>query len=166
MKFSTHIIAILSFFLFSVSGYSQGYFKFTKKSNKESISFKLLSNLIVFPLHVNGKKLNFILDSGVGSTILFNLDVRDSIKLNKTKPIKLQGLGSEEPVDAILSRNNEFRIKSIIGDNQRLYVVSNDNFDLSSKLGLTIHGIIGYEILKDFVVRVNYNSKKFLRQDK
>ena len=77
----------------------------------ESIRVKVQDGVIVFPMEVNGKKLNFILDSGVGSTILFNLDVRDSIRLNEIKNIQLQGLGSEDPVDAILSQNNEFKIK-------------------------------------------------------
>jgi len=126
---------------------------------KQTISFKLISNLIVFPIHVNGKELNFILDSGVGSTILFNLNDQDSIQLKNVAKIKLRGLGSEDAVDAILSKGNEFRLKSMVSSNQKLYVISDDNFDLSSKMGMTVHGIIGYEILKNFVVKINYGSK-------
>ena len=111
-------------------------------------------------MEVNGKKLNFILDSGVGSTILFNLSSVDSLNLNNVRSIKLKGLGSEEPVDAILSDNNTFKLKGITGHNQQLYVIFDDSFDLSSKLGITIHGIIGYDILKDFVVNVNYLNKR------
>ena len=39
---------------------------------------------------------------------------------------------------------------------------------MSSKLGITIHGIIGYEILKDFVVDINYGTKRinFYKPDK
>ncbi|NLP56960.1 PDZ domain-containing protein [Lutibacter sp. B1] len=119
-----------------------------------------MHNLIVFPIEVNGKELNFILDSGVGVTVLFNLNPNDSIPLKNIKKIKLQGLGSEEPVDAIFSDNNFFKFNKIAGFNQKLYVIFDDSFDLSSKLGITIHGIIGYEILKDFVVNINYTSKR------
>ncbi|MBT8316180.1 MAG: PDZ domain-containing protein [Lutibacter sp.] len=119
-----------------------------------------MNNLIVFPIEVNGKELNFILDSGVGATILFNINTKDSLQLNNVKKIKLKGLGSEEAIDAILSKNNRFSFKNIVSQNQNLYVVFDDSFDLSSKLGLTIHGIIGYEILKDFVIKINYNLKK------
>ena len=111
-------------------------------------------------MEVNGKELNFILDSGVGSTILFNLNSVDSLNLNSVRSIKLKGLGSEEPVDAILSDNNTFKIKGITGHNQQLYVIFDDSFDLSSKLGLTIHGIIGFDLLKDFIVNVNYLTKR------
>ncbi|REE82030.1 aspartyl protease [Lutibacter oceani] len=140
--------------------FAQNNFQFNSNVKRQTIPFQLLSNLIVFPIEVNGKKLNFILDSGVGNTILFNLNARDSVQLNNVKKIKLQGLGSEEPVDAILSDGNEFKLNNIISNSQKLYVVDNDNFDLSSKLGLTVNGIIGYELIKDFQVKINYSSKK------
>lgn len=111
-------------------------------------------------MKINGKELNFILDSGVGSTILFNLNPSDSLNLKNVKKIKLQGLGKEEPVDAFLSYGNELSITNIISNNQKVYVIFNDSFDLSSKLGLTIHGIIGYQLFKNFTIRINYSTKK------
>ncbi|OYZ03630.1 MAG: hypothetical protein B7Y32_04660, partial [Methylophilales bacterium 16-45-7] len=70
--------------------------------------------------------------------------------LHNKEKVKLQGLGSEESVEAILSKGNVFAFGSIGGLNQSLYLILDDSFDLSSKLGITVHGIIGYEILKDF----------------
>lgn len=151
------------FILFnSFNGFTQERFRMLNSKSKQVIPFKLLSNLIVFPIEVNGNDLNFILDSGVGATILFNLNSQDSIQLKNAKKIRLKGLGMEDAIEAILSTGNHFKINNIISENQKLYVVSNDNFDLSSKMGVTIHGIIGYEILKDFVVKINYNTKKII----
>jgi len=162
--FKNIIILILLFgSLFASS--AQSKFDFKNSSKKQTLSFKLLNNLIVIPIEVNGKKLNFILDSGVGSTILFNLNDKDSIPLHNLEKIKLQGLGSEEPVDAILSKGNTFNINKISGVNQSLYVIFDDSFDLSSKLGITVHGIIGFELLKDFVVDINYSSKRIIFYD-
>jgi len=156
---SKYIVLLLAFFsVYQVN--SQSRFELKGKAKKQTISFKLLSNLIVFPIEVNGKELNFILDSGVGSTILFNLNTNDSISLNNLKKRKIQGLGSEDAVDAILSSSNTFKLKNLRGNNQALYVVYDDSFDLSSKLGITVHGIIGYELLKDFVVKISYGAKK------
>lgn len=139
---------------------AQRDFMLQKGLQKQTISFQLLNNLIVFPMKVNGKELNFILDSGVGATILFNLNPNDSLNLRNIKKIKLQGLGQEEAVDAILSRGNELSLTNIKSNNEKLYVIFNDGFDLSSKLGTTIHGIIGYELFKSFTVRINYSSRK------
>lgn len=158
-KIKNILIPIL-FLVIPFVSFAQSEFKFKKGFKKQTISFKLLSNLIVFPMKVNGKELNFILDSGVGRTILFNLNARDSVQLNNTKTIKLQGLGSEAPIDAIISHGNYFKLENVSSNSQRLYVIDNDNFDLSSKLGLTVNGIIGFELLKDFQIRINYGSKK------
>ncbi len=111
-------------------------------------------------MKVNGKELNFILDSGVGATVLFNLNPSDSLNLRNIKKIKLQGLGQEAPVDAILSRGNELSLTNIKSNNEKIYVIFNDGFDLSSKLGITIHGIIGYELFKSFTIRINYSKRR------
>lgn len=160
-----HII-VVGFILccFKVS-VAQSNFRFFNEAKKQTISFKLINNLVVIPIEVNGKKLNFILDSGVGTTILFNIHNSDSLDLKNVKKIKLRGLGSEEPIDAILSKGNTFRLNNIISSNQNLYVIFDDSFDLSSKLGITVHGIIGYEILKDFIVKIHYGAKKITFYD-
>ncbi|KGL63613.1 aspartyl protease family protein [Polaribacter sp. Hel1_85] len=114
----------------------------------------------MIPLEINGKRLSFILDTGVNKTILFNLSENDSIGLLNTSKIELRGLGTGEPVSAIISKKNTFKLKYLISRNETIYVILKDYFDLSSKMGTTIHGIIGYNLLKDFIVEVNYKSKK------
>ena len=154
-------IKFLILALFCVlNSYSQGNFRLINNVKKQSVPFKLLNNLIIFQMEVNGRELNFILDSGVGSTILFNLDKEHSSILNNVKKIKLKGLGSEDPIDGFLSQGNQYRLNNMVGTDQRLYIISNDSFDLSSKLGSTVHGIIGYEILKDMIVKISYGLRK------
>lgn len=53
-------------------------------------------------------------------------------------------------------------LKNILSPNQELYVILKDAFNLSAKMGTTIHGIIGYDLLKDVIVKVNYNTKKIV----
>jgi len=140
---------------------AQNGFHFQLKSNdKQRISFKLMNNLIVIPVEINGKTLSFILDTGLNKTIVFNLTKNDSIGFSNPKKILLRGLGGGEPVDAILSENNTISIKNVVGYNESIYVILKDFFDLSSKMGTTIHGIIGYDLLSNFVIKINYSSKK------
>ena len=91
---------------------SQEGFRFLNQNKKtERIRFKFINNLIVIPLKINGKKLSFILDSGVSKTILFNITQNDSIGLNSVEKVSLRGLGKGEPVEALLSKNNKFSLK-------------------------------------------------------
>ena len=43
-----------------------------------------------------------------------------------------------------------------------LYVVLDKDLNFSTSLGITVHGIIGYDLFKDFVVEANY-GKKYLK---
>jgi hypothetical protein len=142
---------------------SQEGFHFVDKTKKnQRVSFKLIKNLIVIPLEINGRTLSFILDSGVNKTILFNITKNDSIELNNVKKVNLQGLGNGKSVQALLSKNNKISIKGLTSFNESLYVLVEDYFDLSAKMGITIHGIVGYNVLKNFVVKVNYRNKKIV----
>ncbi|WP_299122839.1 aspartyl protease family protein [uncultured Tenacibaculum sp.] len=156
------LLYFISFFL-CVTIYSQEKFRFFgKNDDKQELRFELINNLIVIPLEINGNKLSFILDTGVNKTILFNLSKNDSIGLNNVKKVFIRGLGDGEPIEALLSRGNKFRIKNIVGLNQEIYVILKDAFNLSAKMGVTIHGIIGYNLLKDVIVKINYNTKRIV----
>lgn len=151
-------------FLFIWKGTLAQYgFKFANSSKvKETVSFQLINNLIIIPIEINGKKLSFILDTGVNKTIIFNLSKNDSIGLLDTEKIVLRGLGDGEPVAAILSKGNTLKIDNLINYNEPIFVILKDFFDLSSRMGITIHGIIGYNLLRNFVLKINYRTKKIV----
>jgi len=114
---------------------------------------------MVIPLEVNGTELSFILDSGVSKPLLFNLTEQDSIQINKVSEVTIRGLGDGEPIQALSSRNNNFRIGSAMNPSQELYVVLDESLNFSPSLGVPVHGIIGYDLFRDFVVEINYNSQ-------
>lgn len=158
-----------SFFLFLLiftvifNSNSQNGFRFKDKTeSRQKVSFRLIHNLIVIPLEINGSTLSFILDTGVHKTVIFNLSENDSINFLNSEKINLRGLGGGAPVAAIIARNNKMTVKGLVGANETIYVILKDFFDLSSKIGTTIHGIIGYDLLKNFIVKINYKSKKLI----
>jgi len=133
---------------------------FTTGRKSIQIPFKLVHNLIVMPIKINNSNsLNFILDTGVRSTLITRLYYSDSLELNHTKRTQIRGLGSGYTIEAIISSGNSLNLPGIIGENQEIYVLMEDIFNLSTRMGMPIHGIIGYDIFKNFVVKVNYSSK-------
>ncbi len=141
--------------------FSQKGFQFLgDRTDEVQVSFQLINNLIVIPVEVNKKKLSFILDTGVNKTILFNLSQQDSLRLNNIEKIDLKGLGSGESVAALLSKNNQLKLETLFSSHEFIYVILEDKFDLSSKMGTTINGIIGYNLLKNFIVEINYKRKR------
>ena len=73
-------------------GLTQG-FELPNGKKYEKVNFKLINNLIIIPIEVNGAKLSFILDSGVSKPILFNVSDKDSIQLRNVSEITISGLG-------------------------------------------------------------------------
>jgi len=130
-----------------------------KGQRVEKINFELINNLMVVPVEVNGTELSFILDSGVGTPILFNLADQDSIQLKNVSEITINGLGEGEPISALSSSGNFFKLGNIRNFVQKLYVVMDGGINFSPSLGIPIHGIIGYDLFKDFVVDINYVTK-------
>ncbi len=152
---------LIFFFLLPFFGISQGSFRIID-NNKESIAvpFSFVNNMIVITAEVNGKELSFLLDSGIEKTILFNLKFSDSLELKNIENKVLRGLGEGSPIKALKSKNNLIRIKGIVNPNHTLYIIVDSMFDLSAKMGIDIHGIIGGDLFKDFIIRINYSTKK------
>lgn len=135
------------------------YFTLSKGKKFEKVRFELINNLIIIPMEINGAQLSFILDSGVSKPILFNLTNQDSLQLRNVSEISIRGLGEGEPIKALSSKGNFFKLKGIKNYSQQLYVVLDKDMNFSPSLGIPIHGIIGYDLFRDFVVDINYNTK-------
>lgn len=159
MKHRKSIFILLFIFWFINTEAQEGFRFLNQKKKKVSVKFKLINNLIVIPLNINDKKVSFILDSGVTKTILFNITKNDSLGLNNLEKIKLQGLGKGDAVEALMSKNNKISVNNIQSNDESVYVILRDYFDLSGKMGITIHGILGYDLLKNFIVKINYKTK-------
>lgn len=154
------VALILLFFCLNNLAYSQGEFVIQNKKKSDKIRFKLINNLIVIPVEINGVELSFLLDTGVSKPIIFNfLNVSDTLKIKNTKKIYLRGLGEGESVEALKSKNNVFKIGDAIKLNQDLYAVYDANLNFAPRLGVPVHGILGFDLFKDFVVEINYSNK-------
>ena len=140
--------------------YSQQGLLLPSHMKKDKISFELVNNLVIVPVEVNGDKLSFLLDTGVNSTILFGITEADSLRVNNAKPIKVRGLGEGSGVIALKSENNELRIGDAIDRNHSINVIFEESLNFSTRMGIPIHGIIGYHFFKSFVVKTDYASKK------
>ena len=151
-------VRLLFVICFPMFLFSQSY-KLQKEKKFEKVSFELINNLIVIPVEVNGTELSFVMDSGVGTPILFNIADQDSIQLKNVSEITINGLGEGDPISALSSKGNFFKLGNIKNFSQKLYVVMDGGINFSPSLGIPIHGIIGYDLFKDFIVDINYSNK-------
>lgn len=153
------LITFLLVTAFVFPTFSQAGFNIPRRDS-DKIKFRLINNLIVVPVEINGVELSFILDTGVSKPILFNITNTDSLQIKNVETIYLRGLGEGgQPIEALRSRKNFFKIGNAININQDIYVVFDSAINFSNRLGVNIHGIIGYDVFKNFIVEINYISK-------
>lgn len=152
-------LILLLFFSFSASLGAQSGFFFQKNKKKDRIPFKLINNLPVVQLEINGTPLSFILDTGVKSTILFSLEEADSLQLLNTIPVMLQGLGSDGALEALKSLGNKIKLDNAIDLDHDLYIIFDSSLNLSPRMGVPIHGILGNSFFQNFIVKINYASE-------
>ena len=126
-----------------------------------SIPFKMVGGYVVINVGINeAKPLKFILDSGVRNTIITELHEGDSISLNFTKDMDVQGLGRGNSLNAMVSESNVLKIGKLKLTNKTILVLKDDFLNLSLQTGTKINGLLGYDFFKDYIVQIDYSLKR------
>lgn len=140
---------------------SAGFLFNSPKKNSLSFKFKQISNLIIIPVSINGSDtMNFILDSGVKDPIITELTLVEELNLNYLKPIELRGLGNEVVTQAYESGDNTITLPGLTASHQKINVVIDENFQISQILGMPVHGLIGFNLFKNYIIKIDYQDEE------
>jgi len=152
------LIALLS--CASTAVRAQQYFEIENQRKRASIPFRLLRDMVIVKLNINGKgPYNFILDSGVGIMIITEPTLVDSLNIRNKRLIKISGLGNNQDFDAYVTSSLKVAIADQITSNDiSAAIFTKDHFGLSNYAGTPIHGLLGYEFFNSFAVKVNFDD--------
>jgi len=163
------INCLLLFFVLSAFAQSDVGIKLgfqLKNGKKAVIPFELHNNLIVIPVILNDAlPLKFILDTGVRTAILTDRTISDLLNLTYSRTMTIYGIGGEKIVDAQIANDVTLEIPGVRGRGHALFVLEQDLLQLRNYLGTEIHGILGYELLSRFIVKINFERKKIYIYD-
>ncbi|KUJ50992.1 peptide-binding protein [Chryseobacterium sp. JAH] len=155
MKF---LMFLLTFFV-CIFANAQNSFEI-KKAKKVVVPFKLINNLIFIPITVNGAELIFLLDTGVAETTIFSLENKE-MRLSKLEKMRFSGLGGSTSIEGFKSDHNVGKIgENFVNTSFTLFIILDQNINLSSHVGIPVNGIIGYHFFKNHPVLIDYTSKK------
>ena len=151
-----YLISALFIYMINFEVFPQGAFLLPDGKNHIKIKVDVVNNLMIIPVQINGVELSFLLDTGVRSTILFDAEADYPLELNNKSTVWLRGSGDGEPSKAIKSTQNIINIGASAAINQTVYYIPDSAQNFSPRLGFPVHGIIGYALLKDLCVELNY----------
>lgn len=153
------ILFLISILYSSILVYGQNNFEI-KNAEKVVIPFKLINNLIFIQMDVNGEELTFLLDTGVVENTIFSLENKE-MRLASTEKMKFSGLGGNESIEGIKSEHNTAKIGNhFICNALSLYIILDEDFNISTHVGIPVNGIIGYHFFKNHPVTIDFTSKK------
>lgn len=150
------------FIIFVQIVFGQNGFQFEGNKTKVVLPFKFINNLIIIQVQVNDVPLNFLLDTGVEESILFSLDDTDEVSFSKIEKIQIKGFGKKEAFEGYKSTLNEIKIKNYTDKNHTLYLVLDQDINISSNVGVPVNGIIGYHFFKNNLIKIDYESKRIV----
>ncbi len=139
--------------------HAQPAFTIENDRKRVTIPFKLVRNMLVVQLHINGKgPYNFVMDTGVGLMIVTEPKLIDSLDITTKHLIKVTGLGTGEDIEAYVTPQLKVTMPGIQSGSISAAIFTKDHFGLSNFAGMPIHGLLGYEFFSSFAVKVNFED--------
>ncbi|TAF67806.1 MAG: PDZ domain-containing protein [Cytophagales bacterium] len=139
----------------------QGFHFRSKSINNLTIPFRQYHNLIVLSVRINqSDTLNFVLDSGAGSTLISDLATAQKLGLPHLRDIFILGNKKDQQLKAHISNIDFFALKGIEATKLGVIVLEEDVLQLSEYAGIKIHGLLGADLFNRFVVRIDYEKKQ------
>jgi hypothetical protein len=132
-------------------------FEFTHPEAKRvRLKFVNQRNLIVVAAHLNGwGPYHFLLDTGVGTSLLTNVALADSLKLKRVEEIRVVGTGGENiPLQAFRTEETRVELPGLVARRMSWILLSDAALDLSGYAGTRIDGIMGSELFHSLVVSI------------
>ena len=126
------------------------------RASRAKVPFSLQRNLIVVSLRLNGQgPFNFLLDSGVGTSIITDPALRSFLRLRTDQTYQLVGAGEvEEPLVAYVADSVRVTMPGVVAPALSFFVLSEDVLDLSGYVGMPIHGLLGFDLFRSFTVGI------------
>ncbi len=130
------------------------------------LPYKMINNLLIIKVSINDSDtLNFILDTGLNTSIISELPPDEEFSFKTSREIELQGYGQGETLKAIHTFGNRIEIGDIVGVNQDFFILSKNDLMLSQRLGYRVHGILAFNIFREFMVGIDYDSEELIFYD-
>jgi len=122
------------------------------------VPFTYQNNFIILKVYMQGLPLQFIVDTGAEHTILFQKEVSDLLGLEYERRVRLMGSDMSQEVYGYTSSKVPIRLDAAGMVTTNLIILEDDFINLDQIAGVRINGILGSNVLRDFVVTFDYQK--------
>jgi predicted aspartyl protease len=131
--------------------------KRTPNTSGEVIPAWFFNNLLLIPLDINGKKGNFVVDTGAVTTVLSHSMAASLGVTEKTPGAKVDlGLSGVGGFEGVVLKVPNVTLKTARNSEVFAQLVSIDLKEISKMIGTEIAGVVGYDFLEGYKVTLDY----------
>lgn len=161
MKTCVATPVLLLCLFYSVSGFCQMQdLVIYKNLRKIDVPFEYSNHFIIVKLIFNDVfPLKFIVDTGAEHTILTKREISDLMQVNYQRRFPIMGADMKTELFAYLATGVRLKISNMYFTNNAILVLEEDYFKFEESAGMDIHGILGADILKRFVIKIDYGRR-------
>jgi hypothetical protein len=139
----------------------------TRPNGRIELPFEYVNNFIIVEVVFNKIfPLKFIFDTGAENTILTRREITDLLHIDYQREISIYGSDLTTELKAYIAPG----ITISLGENlriasQAILVMEEDYFRFEEYAGVEVHGILGADILRRFVISIDYRRRRIIIQD-
>ena len=145
---------------------AQDIFSFTGSRKKIEIPFEYKNNFILVKIKLNNFiPLTFIFDTGAEYTILAKRSFTDLLGVNYDREFQLVGADLKTTIIAHLAKNIDITLPGVKARSQNILVLEKNYFNFEEYAGVPVDGIIGSDIFRHFIVKIDYRNRRITLLD-
>ena len=121
------------------------------------LPYQTQRNLIIVSARLNGQgPYNFVLDTGVDTSLLLDPTLGEQLHLVRGRRYRVMGMGADgQPLTAYQVDSVRVTLPGVEGPALSFLLLGPNDLNFSSYVGVPIHGILGADVFRSFVVAIN-----------
>ena len=124
--------------------------------NPSTVPFEFINDFIVIDMILNEQiLLKFILDTGSEASIITQPEIIDMLGIPRGKVVKLYGADRKTILNAQILPIVQLKASNLNFENIPILLLQDNYFNTSTDIGVQIHGILGADILRRFIIEIN-----------
>ncbi|MEZ4985378.1 MAG: aspartyl protease family protein [Saprospiraceae bacterium] len=138
-----------------------------RTSGKVEVPFEYVNDFIIVEVIFNRVfPLKFIFDTGAEHTILTRKEFADLLDVNYQRKVSLYGADLQTKLEALVATGIQMEFEDQMTlMNQSILVMEADYFRFEEYAGVEVHGVMGADLLRRFVVSIDYRRKTITFED-
>jgi hypothetical protein len=141
--------------IFEPPGSGPKDYRFTNGASAEDIPFRYIADHLFIDVSIGCDRRTWIVDTGASVTVV-DADYAEELGLEVSG--RMKGYGAGTTVEASFAELPPFSVYGIEFDSQRVAVLAISG--LLRRAGIDVVGILGYDFLSRFVVKVDYAAER------